>query len=139
MVKAIEIIDLQELKQVHAHEFEANAQMLPENHIVVQMDDVHDVLGVVVLQELKDLKLNSSLIVVFLFVLDDFHADFFARFVIQAFERGAEGALAQELLDFVAVADVVIVNYVVVALFVVVAEVVFMLLATVDLLVTSMA
>ena len=47
MVKAIKVIYLEKLKKVHAQQLERHAQMLPENHIIVDMDHVHDIVLVV--------------------------------------------------------------------------------------------
>ena len=54
------------------------------------MDHIHDVLGVVLLEELEDLQLDSSLVIVLLLVLDDLDSYFDAFFVIEALEGGAE-------------------------------------------------
>ena len=64
--------------------------MLSKDHVVIQMDHIHDVLGVVLLEELEDLQLDSSLVIVLLLVLDDLDSYFDAFFVIEALEGGAE-------------------------------------------------
>ena len=46
--------------------------MLPEHDIIIQMDHVHDIIGVVLLKELQDLQLDSRLIVILFLVLDHF-------------------------------------------------------------------
>lgn len=50
--------------------------MLPKNYKVVQMDHIHDILWVVLLEELQDLELYTRLVIVLLFVLDNFDGDF---------------------------------------------------------------
>ena len=54
------------------------------------MDHIHDVLGVVLLEELEDLQLDSSLVIVLLLVLDDLDCYFDAFLMIEALEGGAE-------------------------------------------------
>ena len=130
----IEVIDLEELEQIHAHQLEAYAEMLAEDHIVVQVDHIHDVFGVILLQELQDFQLNSSLVVVLLLVLHDFDADLLLDLVVEAFDCRSERAFPQEALDLVSIANVVVSDYFVVALVVIVAEVVLKLAAALDLL-----
>ena len=66
--------------------------MLSKDHVVIQMDHIHDVFGVVLLEELEDLQLDSSLVIVLLLVLDDLDCYFDAFLVIEALEGGAERA-----------------------------------------------
>ena len=130
----IEVVDLEELEQIHAHQLEADAEMLAEDHIVVQMDHIHNVFGVILLQELQDFQLNTGLVVVLLLVLHDFDADLLLDLVVEAFDCRSERALSQEALDFVSIANVVVRDYFVVALVVIVAEVVLKLAAALHLL-----
>ena len=69
--------------------------MLPEDDIVVQMDHIHDVFGVVLLQELQNLELHARLVVVLLLVLDDLDANFLVGLVVDALDGSAEGAFAK--------------------------------------------
>ena len=55
MLTYIEIVDLQELEKIHAHQLEPDAQVLPKYYIVIQVDHIHDVLWVVFFEELEDL------------------------------------------------------------------------------------
>ena len=130
----IEIVDLQELKQIHAHQLEAYAEMLAEDHVVVQVDHIHDVFGVILLQELQDFQLDPSLVVVLLLVLHDLDADLLLNLVVEAFYRRSERALPQEALDFVTIPNVVVSDYFVVAFVVIVAEVVLELAAALHFL-----
>ena len=41
VVKPIEIIDLQKLKQVHRKSFERHAEMFSENDIILNMNNIH--------------------------------------------------------------------------------------------------
>ena len=70
MVETIEVIDFKKLEEVHAQKLKANAQMLPEDHIVLHMNNVHNIIWIVLLQEVEDLKLNACLISILLLVLD---------------------------------------------------------------------
>ena len=58
------------------------------------MDDVHNIFRVIVFQKLKNFKFHTSLVVILFFVLYYFHRNFFACFVVNAFEGGSEGAFA---------------------------------------------
>ena len=44
VVETIEVIDFEELEQVHGEKFKCHAEMLPENNIVFNMNHVHDIL-----------------------------------------------------------------------------------------------
>ena len=79
---------------------------------------------VVLAEVLQDLQLNTSLIVVFLLVLDYFDCDLALFLVIDAAEGRAEAALAQELHDLVPVPNVVADDHLVVTLLVVIAVVI---------------
>jgi hypothetical protein len=134
VIESIEVVDFEELEEVHAHEFKADAEMLAEDHVVVQVDHIHDVLGVVLFQILQNLELNPCLVVVLLLVLDHLHGHFAASFVVNALEGRSKTALAQEGLDLIPVANVVIVDYLVVTLVIVIPIVVFYLGTAVHLL-----
>ena len=108
--------------------------MLSKDDIVVQVDHIHDVFGVILLQELQDLQLHPSLVVVLLLVLHDFDADLLLNLVVPAFDRCSERALPQEALDFITIPDVVVSDYFVVAFIVIVAEVVLKLAAALHFL-----
>lgn len=81
--------------------------MLPENHVVLDMDDIHDIFMVVLPQILQDLELNARLVIVLLLVLHDLDGDVLLLLVVDAPERRAEGALAQELDYLIPVPDVI--------------------------------
>lgn len=55
VVEPLEIVDLEELKQIHAQQFKTDAEMLPEDDVVLQVHHVHDVFWVVLFQELQNL------------------------------------------------------------------------------------
>ena len=111
--------------------------MLPKDHIVLHVNDVHRVIGIVLLQELQDLELHASLIVVLLLVLNDLKRDELLALVVKALDCYAEGAFAKELLDLVAVANVIFHIDSVVALVVVEAKVVVTALGGLDFLATK--
>ena len=90
MATYIEVVDFKEFEEIHTHKLEANAKVAPENNEIVQVDNVHYVFGVVLLEELKDLKLYTSLVIVLLLVLDHLYGDFDARLVIEALHGRAE-------------------------------------------------
>ena len=90
----IEVVDFEEFEKVHAHQLETNAEMFAEDHVVVQMNHVHDVFRVILLQELQDLELHSGLVVVLFLIFDDLDRNVDFVLVVEALKRGAERALA---------------------------------------------
>lgn len=108
--------------------------MLPEDHVVVQVDHIHYVFWVVLLQELQDFKLHTSLIVVLFLIFDDFHGHIDTMFVVEAFQSRSKRAFTKEGLNFKSEANVVIVDHLVVTLVVIVAIIVLQLGAALDLL-----
>ena len=45
--------------------------MLPEDYVVLDMDNVHDVFSIMLPEVLQDLELNASLIIIFFLVFYD--------------------------------------------------------------------
>lgn len=90
MATYIEVVDFKEFEEIHTHKLKANAKMAPENDVIVQVDNVHYVFGVVFLEELQNLKLYTSLVIVLLLVLDHLYGDVDARLVIEALHGRAE-------------------------------------------------
>ena len=70
--------------------------MLAEDHVVVQMDHVHDVLRVILFKELENFELNTSLIDVLLLILDDLNRNIDASLVIEAFQGRSKRAFTEE-------------------------------------------
>ena len=60
--------------------------MLSKNHVIFHMNDIHCIIRVVLFQELKNFKFNPSLIIILLFVLDNFKSYEFLPFMIKALE-----------------------------------------------------
>ena len=58
------------------------------------MDHIHDILWVVLLEELQDLELYTRLVIVLLFVLDNFDGDFEPCLVVEALYGRSKWALA---------------------------------------------
>lgn len=85
MVKPTEVVDLQKLKQVHRQQFEADAKMLPEDDIVFHVNNVHDIVRVVLFQEVQYLQLYSCLVLVLLLVFDYFQCHYVFCLVVNAF------------------------------------------------------
>ena len=46
VVKTIEVVDLEELKQVHRQQLKRDAQVLPKNDIIAHMNNVHNVIWI---------------------------------------------------------------------------------------------
>ena len=92
------------------------------------MDDVHSVVWVIILEELQDFELNTSLIVVLFLVLDDLQSDMLLRFMVKAFDGDTKRSTSQMLNDLVAIGDMVLHHDPVVALGVIIATVIIFLL-----------
>ena len=82
--------------------------MFSEDDVVAHVDNIHDVVGIVCYQKLKDLEFDSCLVVVLFLVFDYLHTDLLARLVVETLQCSAERALAKKALNFPAVANVVI-------------------------------
>ena len=104
----LKIVNLEKLKQVHAEQLKTDTEVFPEHHIVFQVNHVHDILLIVVFQELQQFKFYASLVHIFLLVLDDFQAHLLLGLVVDTFESGAETTLAQERKHFEPKSDVVV-------------------------------
>jgi len=87
VVEAVEVVDLEEFEEVHAEELEGDAQVLAEDNVVPHVNHVHYVVGVVLLQEVEYLQLDSRLVGVLLLVLYDLQGYFLLGFVVQALQR----------------------------------------------------
>ena len=81
--------------------------MLPEDDVVLDVDDVHNVFMIVLSQVLQDLKLDTCLIVIFLFILYYFDCYFSLLFVVKAAESCAERSFAQKFNDLIAISNMV--------------------------------
>ena len=58
--------------------------MLSEDHVVVQVNDIHNVFWIIFFEELEDFQLNACLVIVFFLVLDDFNGYIYALFMVEA-------------------------------------------------------
>ena len=64
--------------------------MLPKDDEVVEVNDIHDVLWIVLLEELEDLELHTCLVVVLLLVLDDLDGHLTVLLMVPALEGRAK-------------------------------------------------
>ena len=108
--------------------------MLSENHVVVQMDHIHDILRVVLFQKLEDFELNSGLVIVLLLVFDNLDGDINSSLVIETFQSSSKRALPQERLNFKSEPNMVICDDLIIAFFIIIPKIVLKLGATLDLL-----
>lgn len=97
---ASEVILLDELIQVDGEKFKRYEQMLPEIAGVLDPDDVHLIVGVVVSQVSHDVQLNLRLVLELLLVSNDLDRHQFACLVISAFQGLAERSFTQEVKHF---------------------------------------
>ena len=72
MIESIKVINLKEFEQIHAQQFEWDAEMLSKDNIVFHVDDIHNIVRIVFLEKVKNFKLYSCLIGIFLFILNYF-------------------------------------------------------------------
>ena len=98
--------------------------MFPENVVVINMDDIHDIFCIVLLQILQNFKFHTCLIVVLLFILNNFNCDFFLVFVINASQGSAKRAFSEEFYNLVPVCNMIPYYNLIVALFIIISEVV---------------
>ena len=93
MVKTIKIVNLEKLEQIHGKKFKRHTQMFPEDHVILYMDYVHYVFLVMRSQVLQYFKFNTGLIVIFLFILNDFDGDLSFIFMIYALQSSTKRSL----------------------------------------------
>lgn len=105
--ESLEIVQLEEVVEVDAHKLKRYTQVLSEDDVVFHVNDVHGVIRVVFLEELEDFQFNSSLIVILLFILNNLESDEFFSFMIEALDCDTERAFPEELLNLIAIANVV--------------------------------
>ena len=78
----MEVVVLDELVEVDREELEGDYQVVAEHAVVLDLDYVILIVGVLLLKVLQDAQLNARLVLVTLFVLDDFYRDDFVGFVV---------------------------------------------------------
>ena len=93
--------------------------MVPPHEVVLEFDYALDLIRIVLLQEQKELSLNSGLIVVLLLVLNHLDCYHLSSFVILTLKYLAKRAFADKLDEFESVTDLVAGDYAIVALIVV--------------------
>ena len=94
--------------------------MLSKDHIILHVNDIHSIVWVIISQVLQYLELNPSLVVVLLFIFDNFESDHFLSFVVETPNGLPERAFSQELLDFIPVANVIVHAHFIVAFVIVI-------------------
>ena len=82
--------------------------MLAEHKRLQDAHNVLFILRVILLEFLEDASLDKALLVQALLVTEDLQSNDLLLLVVEAFEDLAEGALANSLLDFEAISDVVV-------------------------------
>lgn len=82
--------------------------MLSKDDIVLHVNYIHSVIWVIISKVLQYFELNSCLVVVLLFIFNDFKSNHFLSFVIEASYGLSERTLSQKLLDFISVANMIV-------------------------------
>jgi hypothetical protein len=98
--------------------------MVPENAVVLNLNDVVLVFRVVLLEVLQNVKLDACLMLVSLLIFDDFDGHDLSCFMVEAPQSLAKATLSDEVDHFESVVDVILQHYVVVTILVIVATVV---------------
>jgi hypothetical protein len=124
VVKSVEIVDFQEFKKVHRETLKRDTEMLPKDHIIIHMDNVHDIIRVMLLQKHQNIQLHTRLVPILFLVFNHFHSDMALFFVVEAADSGTEGALAQVVLNLIPVSHMISDHDLVVTFIIVVAAVV---------------
>ena len=94
------IIGLNKLVQVDAKQLKRNQQVFPKHARVLHSNDVHLVVGVILLQMLDYIQFDLRLMLEFVFVSDYLDCDNFLSLMVKAFESLAETTLAQKVQHF---------------------------------------
>jgi hypothetical protein len=102
------LIILYELIEIDTQKLKGDNQMLPENRIIFDPNDVIDIFRVIFFEVVKYVKFDAGLMMKPLLVPDYLDGHELIGLVVEAFECLPEGSLAQKLLDFVPIAQVVI-------------------------------
>ena len=97
LLEARVVVHLDELVQIEAVEVEGHAQVVPEDEVVLDLDEALPLLRVVLLQQQQQFGLDCRLVVVLLLVLDELHRHQLLQLVVEALQHLAEGALANHL------------------------------------------
>ncbi len=82
--------------------------MLSEDELVETPNNILLIFGILIIQMLYQLRLNETLLVQSLFVLEDLERCILSELVIVALEYNAEAAFAKLLDDFVPVGQVLV-------------------------------
>ena len=81
-----EVVVLDELIEVDGKELEADHEVLPEHHVVLNANDVEGIVWVVLLQVHQDLQLYACLVLETLLISDQLNRDVLLGFVVEAFD-----------------------------------------------------
>lgn len=98
--------------------------MLTEYMIVINPDDIVLVMRVIIVQELKNFQLHSSLVLELLFVPYNFDSHKVARLMIKTLDCLSKTTGAESILDLIPVSKMILHDCLIVTLIVIVAVVV---------------
>lgn len=96
MVETLKVVNFQEFKQVHTQQFEPYAQMSSEYNVIIEVYHIHDIVRIVLPQKLKNLKLDSRLIIILLLIFNEFNGNILASFMVSTFQSRAKRTFAQK-------------------------------------------
>ena len=98
--------------------------MLTEDKIVKNSDDVILVMWIVVVEEFKNLKFHSSLVLKFLFISNDLQSNKITSLMIQALDSLAKTTRAKCIKHFVSIAEMILHNCLIISLIIIISIVV---------------
>ena len=91
--------------------------------MVLDLDDIVLVIWILLLQMLQDAQLNTSLMLILFFVLDDLDGHDLISLVVEAFQGLSKTTLAEEVEHLEAIVDVVLEDHVVVTILIIITRV----------------
>ena len=101
--------------------------MLPEDHIVVEVDHIHDIVRVILLEKRKNFEFYACLVLIFLFIFDYFNCYCFLCFVIKAFESLSKRSSSNEFENFISITYMVFENNFIVSFLIIISKVMLIL------------
>lgn len=105
--EALELVLLNQLVKVDREQFKGDADMIAKNETIVQMNNIHFVILVLLFQMLQDFNLLLGLSMETGLVADHFQCHVDVVLVVVSFHHLAKAALANDFEYFVAVGHVV--------------------------------
>ena len=98
--------------------------MFPEDHVILNMNDIHDIINIMLTKILENFKLNTSLIIIFLFVLNYLDSNLLFSFMVNTPDGCSETTCPKVFTYLISVANMVSNHYFIITLVIIVAIIV---------------